>query len=111
MKDKLQLSYKLSSTRTMTMKPMRTAILQKLFLLELSPVIKQSTLFVNLDETHFSRSTYSRYSWIPKGLRYAHPNSNITGSLSLLVAITSGGHYLASPALTAVNSKVFNLYF
>lgn len=111
LKNKLNLSFKSTSTRASQMDPLRTATILKLFLIELSPFINNYTLFVNVDETHFSRHTYYRRTWIPKGKRYALKNTNIINSTSLLSAITSEGEYFISPTSAKVDTQVFKEYF
>ena len=107
MKRELNLSFKKFSSRPVFKDFHKIYALKCLFAIELSNIVNDSKVLVNIDEVAFSRSTKINYSWSNKGINWSSRNINFSGSLSLIWAITYLGDWWASWLTSTKNSTIF----
>ena len=67
-------------------------------------------LWINVEESSFSRSIKTNYAWLPKGWSSAILNSNCTGRASLIFGLWSNGHWVGAIVNDSTNTEKFWLY-
>ena len=84
MKNVLKKSYKKCSPRPATYDPIRTANLNRLFVVELANTIEIDSVLINIDEIQFSKSTKVNYLWLDKSINCIRNNITLKNSISLI---------------------------
>ena len=72
--------------------------------------IKRFSLLINIDETLFSRSTKSDYSWLEKRKECTVRNICFSNSVSVIAAIMSPGIIYAPASNDTVNGYLFKKF-
>ena len=95
LKEFLNYSYKRVSSRLVRKPASLTKLKKIIFWVEYVSMINNRIVLVNIDETLFSNSTKWNYSWAKRGQPTFRENIWFTGSVSIIVSITSKGnvHY------------------
>ena len=91
LKERLRYSYKRWSPRPITLDFRLLELKKVLFTVKLLRFIQKSTLLINIDESNFSSSTKSNYSWSQKGAPSNRSTAVFRGSISIISAILSNG--------------------
>ena len=89
------LSYKKISSRPLNYSRDVIKEARTLFWDTFSKTLMPDTLIVNIDECTIGRGCRAAYSWSVKGANQEWQNIRITGSLKIILAITSNGWWLA----------------
>ena len=66
-KEDIDLSIKLGKSRPVNYNENRTALMKRLFSIKISKTIENFDVLINIDQSMFSRSTKTSYSWLAKG--------------------------------------------
>ena len=107
LKKNLNLSFKRVSLRPVLKDFSKIDALKWLFAVEITNIIDNSKILVNIDEATFGRSTKSNYSWTKRGANWSSSNISFSSSFSLIWAITSLGNWWASHLESTNNSTTF----
>ena len=107
LKTELNLRYKKWSIRILRIDEQKLFYVRVLQVLRLGRLIDKDTTIVSIDETSLARSVNNSLSWIPKGFDREVFSIKFIGSISLIMAITSSGQYLAAPIFCRVTSDHF----
>ena len=107
LKKNLNFSFKRVSSRPVLKDFSKIDALKWLFAVEITNIIDNSKILVNIDEVTFGRSTKSNYSWTKRGANWSSSNISFSSSLSLIWAITSLGDWWASHLESTNNFTTF----
>ena len=107
LKNELRMSYKKGSIRQFRIDEQKLYYVRVLHAQRLSCQLREDTMIVNVDETSLSRSISNSRWWIPRGWNREVYTIKFSGSVSLIMAVTSSGHYLAVLIVERVCSNHF----
>ena len=91
LKERLRYSYKRWSPRPITLDFRLLKLKKILFTVKLLSFVQNSTSLINIDESSFSSSTKSSYSWNLKGAPSNRSTKIFRGSIRIISAILSNG--------------------
>ena len=103
----MNMSYRKASSRPSQASSWLNKIYKLLFCIEFANNLDNFDVLVNIDEVIFSRWTKFNYTWMKKGNQNISYNSNFSGSLALIGAITSYGDCFYSYLNSKNNAKTF----
>ena len=103
----LNLSFKKGKLRPIGIDYIKQFSTKSLFAVRLVKEINSFSVSIKIDETLFSRTTKSVYSWLEKGKEWTISNIWWSNSISLLTAILSTGTEYAASSSTSVKGKTF----
>ena len=103
----MNMSYRRASSRPLQANSCSNQVFKLLFWIEFANNVDSFDVLVNIDEVIFSRWTKINYNWMEKGSQSISYNSNFTGSLVLIGAITSQRDWFFSSLNSSNNSKTF----
>ena len=106
-KKKQRYSFKRGSSRVPTSKRKESPYIQNIFWSKILKELHKNNLWINIDESTFSRSVKCNYSWLPKGQNYSIINTNWKGSTSMIFALLSNGKWIWILKNVAVDSEDF----
>ena len=93
LRDRFNLTFKLINSRASKVNLDRVKAIKLQFSLRFAKLIEDDTLIVNVDEAVISHNTKINYSWVKQGASGEVQNKNISGSISLLMAILNNGSW------------------
>ena len=106
-KEELQYCYKRGSSRSHLSTNINLKYMQSIFVSRALRDLFSGKIFINVDESSFTKSVKSDYSWLPRG--ETHPIVNIwgTGRAVVLFALISNGEWLWFVSKNTTDSKIF----
>ena len=104
---KFRLSYKKGSPRPLNIDLVKQRYVRILFWKELINTMDSNSIFINIDEVSISYKTKYNYSWLPWGKSAEIKNMHYKGSKSIIMAISSTGHWFVLPLVLKNNTKTF----
>ena len=108
-RDRLNLSFKRVSPRSVVQDQARISIYKLIFWVEVVNLIKREHMLINIDEVLQSNSTKTNYSWGARGRTSIVKNIMFKGSQGLIDSITSRGWFF-SRLHSNNNSDIFINY-
>ena len=94
LKKEIKYSYKRGSTRPLCSKSSKLKYLQAIFSWRIMKEIEQNRWIINIDESSYSRSIKTNYSWLPKGKRKAIINSAWIRSANMIFGLWTNGNWI-----------------
>ena len=110
LKEKLHYSFKRCSHRPLKHERRSSKFKKILFSVKICKMKNKSTILVNVDESIFSSSTKSNYSWGKKGFPLNILSIIFKGSISIVSAIISNGISFTRVRIGTIKSKTFVEY-
>ena len=107
LKETKKLSYKKGSTRRIDLDRNRLSYLRILYSIRLAKQLKEQILLINIDEVSFAPEVLNSRSWLKKGINWELFSLKYSGSVSMILAVTSDGDYLAAILKSRWNSEAF----
>ena len=107
LKKSLNMSYKRGKSRPVGLQKEKQDLLKCYFAISIIPVLSQYEILINVDESSFSRTTKTMYSWSKRGEASELTNIGFNNSTSLITAISSTGKVFAVNTKGPVNSSLF----
>ena len=94
LKEDLRLSYKRGSDRlTLSMNP-KLKYQQAIFSCRMIKKLESREIVINVDESSYTRSVKTNYSWLPKGRMKPIVNTIWRGRVNLIFGLCSDGNYI-----------------
>ena len=100
------MSYKRGKSRPVGLQKEKQDLLKCYFAINIIPVLSQYEILINVDESSFSRTTKTMYSWSKRGEASELTNIGFNNSTSLITAISSTGKVFAVNTKGPVNSSL-----
>ena len=110
LKERLRYSYKRWSPRPIKLDFRLLELKKILFTVKLLSFVQKSTLLINIDESSFSSSTKSSYSWNLKVAPSNRSTKIFRGSISIISAILSNGISIKGIKIGTIWSSSFIEY-
>ena len=85
----------------------RVKIIRKLFAIQLTKLLSDSTLLINIDESSLNKKITSKYTWGFKGIQIKTKNNPFSGFTSLIIAILSNGERISFITNKLINTNNF----
>ena len=101
------MSYKRGQSRPVGFDKKRQDLLKSYFAINIIPLLSQYEILINVDESSFSRTTKTMYSWSKKCWATELNNIGFSNSTSLITAISSSGKVFAMNTSGSINSSLF----
>ena len=95
-KEGLGYSYKRGWSRPSANKQRNSKLLQSIFSSRMLESLYEDVLLINVDESCYSRSIKTSYSWLPKGVSSPIINTNHAGQATLILGLWSNGEWCLS---------------
>ena len=107
LKERFLLSYKKGSDRPSNLDIEKQKWMKAIFWHHLIENISSFKLIINIDGWILTKAIKQSYSWLDKGKSWKLFNSQYTGSMSLLSAISSNGSSFTAAYSSTVDSSIF----
>ena len=104
------MSYKRGKSRPVGFNKKRQELLKCYFSISVIPMLSQTEVLINVDESSFSRTMITMYSWSKKGEDSELAKIWFSNSTSLITAISSSQKIFAIGTKGSVNSSLFLKY-
>ena len=110
MKSDMRYSFKKGSSRPFKVLSPKSDIMNGIFWWKLLSLICRDALIINIDESSFSRSVKSNYSWLPRGKGSSIIHNTILGRCSLILGIWIDGKIIGSITTQTVKREDFHYF-
>ena len=107
MRQQKNLSYKKDWARRFDLDQNRLSYLRILYSVRLTKQLNENILLINIDEVSFSTEVFNDRSWLKRGINWEIFSQKYSGSISIILAISSEGDYYAAALKTRLNSIAF----
>ena len=110
MKEDLMLFYKIGKSRQVRYDFNRNVMTKSYFTIRMTKLLPIIDVIVNIDEAWFFHKTSTTRSWLRRGMDKTITNIKYSGTLSLILAITSSGWTFNATVTGNINSNLFIKY-
>ena len=110
MKSDMRYSFKKGSSRPFKVLSPKSDIMNGIYWWKLLSLICRDALIINIDESSFSRSVKSNYSWFPRGKGSSIIHNTILGRCSLILGIWIDGKIIGSITIQTLKRENFHYF-